>query len=653
MALNKTDYGLIYNDDGSLCVTIRKDDVPFEGVVSFAVEEGTTNLLTTRTAPAQEVVAVSKGQKYTLSAYGNGNAMVYQQHVDDTQSDWQQGTLSDVVATASGDLELSHGVDAVVYYDTRYPTSWINRTSATYLRDFLVSKGFSVKNADELKTWMQKHISAGTASGAVCVMAQDIAPDTIVETKDTNCTLRQFLNAGGRIVWLGDWQLYYQGHADGTKTVWGSAGSTDILGFTAQVNNDTSSCTITTDGTTWGLDITWTSMRALEASKTPHVTLAKSVGGYPCAYVWYFDSTLSKGGFVRLHDIIIDYSNQALAQDVYDVAIYGLVNYAQPYKLSGSRTSPILDLSHVGTASGSSIAWTATTPAGTSVTVETNLSLDGGQTWQGWQQVTNGGPIPGISAGTDLSNARLQTRVTLQTTDSTVTPRVHSLTVEVGHQAVAVAAESLSQSSPLTFTAVGNRVRLVPSAGVTKWQLEHKPFATSFVDGTRPAGIVKLSAIDKDFTSKVVSAWFKINGATMYNRIFDMSDGSTDVNKGWAFYYDKPYSGFIFNIGPSGIRKVYSSPEGKWFFVVLIFNNGTYTVKLYDNSGLVWDQTFTATMPDLSNNIFKIGNVDSAGGYARPLNGLVANLLIANYDPTTWTDEYIKFLYETQKPFFV
>src|SRR5690606_16126649 len=90
------------------------------------------------------------------------------------------------------------------------------------------------------------------------------------------------------------------------------------------------------------------------------------------------------------------------------------------YVFSGTRISPVLDLSPVGTAAGSSISWTATTPADTSVTVETNLSLDGGQTWQGWQQVTNGGPIPGISAGTDLSNARLQTRVTLQTTDPTV-----------------------------------------------------------------------------------------------------------------------------------------------------------------------------------------------------------------------------------------
>ncbi|APT75296.1 hypothetical protein LN42_01995 [Marinitoga sp. 1137] len=47
MALIKTPYNLIYNDDGSLCVTLRDDDVPFEGVKSFAVEEGTENLLAT------------------------------------------------------------------------------------------------------------------------------------------------------------------------------------------------------------------------------------------------------------------------------------------------------------------------------------------------------------------------------------------------------------------------------------------------------------------------------------------------------------------------------------------------------------------------------------------------------------------------------
>jgi len=45
MALHKTDYGLVYNDDGSLCVTKRTDDVPFPGTTAWAVEEGTTNIL--------------------------------------------------------------------------------------------------------------------------------------------------------------------------------------------------------------------------------------------------------------------------------------------------------------------------------------------------------------------------------------------------------------------------------------------------------------------------------------------------------------------------------------------------------------------------------------------------------------------------------
>lgn len=46
MALIKEDYGLIYNDDGSLCVTVRDDDTPFQGVKSYAIEESTENLIT-------------------------------------------------------------------------------------------------------------------------------------------------------------------------------------------------------------------------------------------------------------------------------------------------------------------------------------------------------------------------------------------------------------------------------------------------------------------------------------------------------------------------------------------------------------------------------------------------------------------------------
>ena len=43
MAQTKTDYGLIYNTDGSVCTTVRPDQTPFPGVNSFAVETATTN----------------------------------------------------------------------------------------------------------------------------------------------------------------------------------------------------------------------------------------------------------------------------------------------------------------------------------------------------------------------------------------------------------------------------------------------------------------------------------------------------------------------------------------------------------------------------------------------------------------------------------
>ena len=46
MALHKTDYGLVYDDEGSLCVTKRTDDVPFPGTTAWAVETGTTNEVT-------------------------------------------------------------------------------------------------------------------------------------------------------------------------------------------------------------------------------------------------------------------------------------------------------------------------------------------------------------------------------------------------------------------------------------------------------------------------------------------------------------------------------------------------------------------------------------------------------------------------------
>lgn len=102
------------------------------------------------------------------------------------------------------------------------------------------------------------------------------------------------------------------------------------------------------------------------------------------------------------------------------------------YLTSGYRESAALNINQVGKAASTSISWVnQSIPAGTSVKVETSLSLDGGNTWSGYTEVTNGGTLPGIDQTTDLSDARLRYKVTLETTDVAVTPSVDSLTINL------------------------------------------------------------------------------------------------------------------------------------------------------------------------------------------------------------------------------
>lgn len=108
------------------------------------------------------------------------------------------------------------------------------------------------------------------------------------------------------------------------------------------------------------------------------------------------------------------------------------------FSASGNRISPEFNLPAV-TAVGSQIRWNSYTPASTTLTVDTNVFLSG--VWQGWQPVTNGGTIPGISNGTDLSGGKIKYRANLSTSDSRVTPWLHDVSIDVNH--ISTVAESV------------------------------------------------------------------------------------------------------------------------------------------------------------------------------------------------------------------
>jgi hypothetical protein len=184
------------------------------------------------------------------------------------------------------------------YWDGRYPSCWAGGGEA--MRDALEYAGYEILNADQLKDWMDTRIIDSMQS--VVVFCRDIAPDTVLESMSSTCTLRKYLDAGGKMVWYADIPMYYQGHVDGTRTNYGADGSINVLGFNA-VSGEWDSgdeVVLTADGTSWGLTETWHSVRPAAAGGLR--ILARDTGGYAAAWVKHYVPGDDYRGFVRLYD---------------------------------------------------------------------------------------------------------------------------------------------------------------------------------------------------------------------------------------------------------------------------------------------------------------------------------------------------------------
>jgi len=96
--------------------------------------------------------------------------------------------------------------------------------------------------------------------------------------------------------------MFYQGHSDGTRTVWGNNGSINILGFDAGYGtwDSEDEVAFTVDGVNWGLTETWQSERPISPSGLR--VLAEDASGYAAAWVKHYVPGDNYRGFVRLFD---------------------------------------------------------------------------------------------------------------------------------------------------------------------------------------------------------------------------------------------------------------------------------------------------------------------------------------------------------------
>lgn len=111
----------------------------------------------------------------------------------------------------------SAGGELIIYYDERYPSNWVEpEPFLKYLRrimgEFRVP--YRVLNADELRDFMM-------SGNGIVVFMSDIAPDTLWDCSD-DAIILSWIKRGGVLVWTGDWELYYAGHANGSMRYCGT-----------------------------------------------------------------------------------------------------------------------------------------------------------------------------------------------------------------------------------------------------------------------------------------------------------------------------------------------------------------------------------------------------------------------------------------------
>lgn len=190
-------------------------------------------------------------------------------------------------------------------------------------------------------------------------------------------------------------------------------------------------------------------------------------------------------------------------------------------------------------------------------------------------------------------------------------------------------------------------------------QLEQKPFCTSYVDGSRPDGLLKIR-LDLDVNDAVVNFWFKIGsifeldsfGGTRIiafsgdippqNRFFIRADGYT--NNATLKFYDS-----IDGVGPNLKSTMENIDLVKWNMFTIVFDNGL--IKIYLNENLLTQYTVSLNpialkylnIPEITPEYLKTGFWSNLyfGKYRKP-NGEII-----------WTDEYIREVYEEKIPFTV
>lgn len=152
----------------------------------------------------------------------------------------------------------------LVYYDPDYPSRWIDSNLSKEIKQSLTNRGFEIKNAKEIRDEMLSVIQ-NQDTQTVIVFSQDVAPDTILDDFSATALVRQYLDKGGSIIWLGDIPFFNQG-AKGKEIVsdwWKKGSAASILNMNPVFAFQITTSEVTSFGSKLGINTKWTGIRPI------------------------------------------------------------------------------------------------------------------------------------------------------------------------------------------------------------------------------------------------------------------------------------------------------------------------------------------------------------------------------------------------------
>jgi hypothetical protein len=168
-----------------------------------------------------------------------------------------------------------------VYHDPNYNIgkansdgNWITSEVSRKIVAFLRRKGFKRLKAGGLSKKMLSVVKREEEGIVVIVFAQDVAPNTALDDAAPTALIRQYLDNGGSIVWIGDIPFWDQATWKGQNRNydwWRSGAAANILGvnpvFPTQISKAKTK-KITIEHKTFELKSAWTGIRPVLIDKT-------------------------------------------------------------------------------------------------------------------------------------------------------------------------------------------------------------------------------------------------------------------------------------------------------------------------------------------------------------------------------------------------